>query len=268
MQGSWVSGKETGVSATTTRENPPDTAAEEVAARVVGGVKVYGSAATMVRALDGVTADFARGQFCAVMGPSGSGKSTMLQCLAGLDRLTSGQVLIDGVDLGTLNDKAMTLLRRERVGFVFQSFNLLPTLNARENILLPLTLSGRKPDPEWFTALVSSLGIGDRLHHRPAELSGGQQQRVAMGRALITRPALVFADEPTGNLDSKSASELLEQMRAAVDDLAQTVVMVTHDAHGAGYADRVLFLADGRIVEELMAPTTDAVLDKVRSLGD
>jgi putative ABC transport system ATP-binding protein len=238
------------------------------AARIVDAVKVYGSGATLVRALDGVTADFTTGEFCAVMGPSGSGKSTLLHCLAGLDQLTSGQVLIDDVDLSGLNDKAMTLLRRERVGFVFQSFNLVPTLTAEENIVLPLTLAGRKPEREWFQTLVASLGIGDRLRHRPSELSGGQQQRVAMGRALVTRPALVFADEPTGNLDSKSATDLLHQMRIAVDDLGQTVVMVTHDAHGASYADRVLFLADGRIVRELRTPSTDTILDTVRELGD
>jgi putative ABC transport system ATP-binding protein len=234
----------------------------------VDGVKVYGSGATLVRALDEVTAEFANGEFCAVMGPSGSGKSTLLHCLAGLDQLTSGQVLIDDVDLGGLNDRAMTLLRRERVGFVFQSFNLVPTLDARENIVLPLTLAGRKPEGEWFDTLVTSLGIADRLGHRPSELSGGQQQRVAMARALVTRPALVFADEPTGNLDSRSANDLLEQMRAAVDDLGQTVVMVTHDAHGASFADRVLFLADGRIVEELPTPSTDTILETVRKLGD
>jgi putative ABC transport system ATP-binding protein len=237
------------------------------AARIVDGVKVYGAGDTAVRALDGVSADFASGEFCAVMGPSGSGKSTLLHCLAGLDQLTSGQVLIDDVDLGGLNDKAMTLMRRERVGFVFQSFNLVPTLTASENILLPLTLAGRKPEQGWFEGLVATLGIGDRLRHRPSELSGGQQQRVAMGRALITRPALVFADEPTGNLDSRSANDLLEQMRRTVDQLGQTVVMVTHDAHGASFADRVLFLADGHIVEELPAPSTDTILETVRKLG-
>jgi putative ABC transport system ATP-binding protein len=239
-----------------------------VAARVVDAVKVYGSGTTAVRALDRVSAEFATGEFVAIMGPSGSGKSTLLHCLAGLDRLTSGQVFLEDVALGTLNDKAMTLLRRERIGFVFQSFNLVPTLNARENIELPFTLAGRKPDPAWFDQLVASLGIEDRLRHRPAQLSGGQQQRVSMARALITRPALVFADEPTGNLDSRSATELLEQMRATVDELGQTVMMVTHDAHGAGYADRVLFLADGRIVEELLSPTTGSILDTVRKLGD
>ena len=220
------------------------------------------------RALDSVSLDVRKGEMIALIGPSGSGKSTLLHCLAGLDQLTSGQVLIDDVDLSGLNDKAITLLRRERVGFVFQSFNLVPTLTAEENIVLQLTLAGRKPEREWFQTLVASLGIGDRLRHRPSELSGGQQQRVAMGRALVTRPALVFADEPTGNLDSKSATDLLHQMRIAVDDLGQTVVMVTHDAHGASYADRVLFLADGRIVRELRTPSTDTILDTVRELGD
>jgi putative ABC transport system ATP-binding protein len=250
------------------RNDTREQGAAGTAARIVDGVKVYGTGATLVRALDGVTAAFASGEFCAVMGPSGSGKSTLLHCLAGLDQLTAGQVLIDGVDLGGLNDKAMTLMRRERVGFVFQSFNLVPTLSAGENILLPLTLAGRKPEPGWFQSLVRSLGIGDRLRHRPSELSGGQQQRVAMGRALVTRPALVFADEPTGNLDSRSANDLLAEMRGTVDELGQTVVMVTHDAHGASFADRVLFLADGRIVEELRSPSTDTILETVRKLGD
>jgi putative ABC transport system ATP-binding protein len=256
------------VTETVARPGPGGPEERATAARLVDGVKVYGSGATLVRALDGVSADFAVGEFSAVMGPSGSGKSTLLHCLAGLDRLTSGQVLIDDVDLGTLNDKAMTLLRRERVGFVFQSFNLVPTLDARENIVLPLTLAGRKADRDWLDSLVSTLGIADRLDHRPSELSGGQQQRVAMGRALITRPALVFADEPTGNLDSRSANDLLEQMRTTVDTWGQTVVMVTHDAHAASYADRVLFLADGRIVRELAAPSKDAILETVRELGD
>ena len=246
----------------------PQHTALAAAARIVDGVKVYGQAATAVRALDGINAEFASGAFCAIMGPSGSGKSTLLHCLAALDRLTSGQVFIDDVDVGTLNDKALTLLRRERIGFVFQSFNLVPTLNARENILLPLTLAGRQPEPTWFESLAERLGLVDRLRHRPHELSGGQQQRVAMARALITKPALVFADEPTGNLDSRSATELLDQMRATVDDMSQTVVMVTHDPRAAGYADRVLFLADGRLVHELRGPTTDSVLDTIRNLGD
>jgi putative ABC transport system ATP-binding protein len=230
------------------------------------GVKTYGHGATLVRALDGVSVEFGGGQFTAIMGPSGSGKSTLLHCMAGLDRLTTGRVFIDGVELGTLSDKAMTVLRRERIGFVFQAFNLVPTLTARENILLPLTLARRKADLDWLDRLVETLGIGDRLAHRPSELSGGQQQRVAMGRALITRPALVFADEPTGNLDSRAAHELLGQMRSAVDEFGQAVVMVTHDAGAASVADRVLFLADGRIVNEITAPTTDLVLDAIRAL--
>jgi len=233
---------------------------------MLGAVKIYGTGETLVRALDGVDAEFPVGQFSAIMGPSGSGKSTLLHCLAGLDRLTSGTVLVGETDLSTLSDREMTLLRRQRIGFVFQSFNLVPTLTAQENIVLPLALGGQKPDPDWLASLIDSLGLSQRLAHRPAELSGGQQQRVAMARALITRPQLVFADEPTGNLDSRSATELLEQMRAAVDGYHQTVVMVTHDARAASYADRVVFLADGRIVRDLLAPTTDTVLDTVRSL--
>ena len=239
-----------------------------LAARIVDGVRVYGSGETAVRALDGVTADFASGEFTAVMGPSGSGKSTLLHCLAGLDRLTSGSVLFGDVDLGTLNDKAMTLLRRERIGFIFQSFNLVPTLTAGENIVLPLTLGGKKADPTWFDGLTGALGITDRLSHRPSELSGGQQQRVATARALVTRPDLLFADEPTGNLDSKAATELLAQIRSAVNDYHQSVVMVTHDARAASFADRVLFLADGRLVRELADPTTDGILDAIRELGE
>jgi putative ABC transport system ATP-binding protein len=239
-----------------------------LAVRIVDGVKVYGKGVTAVRALDSISADFAAGVFTAIMGPSGSGKSTLLHCLAGLDRLTEGRVLIGDVDLGSLDDKAMTLLRRERVGFVFQAFNLIPTLTAQENVLLPLTLGGKKPERAWVEELVRSLGIADRLGHRPAELSGGQQQRVATARALVTRPDLIFADEPTGNLDSRSASELLTQIRRAVDEYHQTVVMVTHDPRAAAYADRVLFLADGRLVRELLAPTADRVLDAIRELGD
>jgi putative ABC transport system ATP-binding protein len=237
------------------------------AARITDGVKIYGTGAAAVRALDAICADFAAGRFTAIMGPSGSGKSTLLHCLAGLDRLTSGQVLIGGVSLGDLSDKAMTLLRRERIGFVFQAFNLVPTLTARENVVLPLTLGGKRPDDAWLAELVRTLGIADRLEHRPAELSGGQQQRVATARALVTRPDLVFADEPTGNLDSKSATELLTQIRRAVDEYRQTVIMVTHDPRAAAYADRVLFLADGRVVRELPDPTADRVLDAIRELG-
>jgi putative ABC transport system ATP-binding protein len=254
------------MTATSLRE--PDTPFGDVAiaARMVDAVKIYGAGNTTVRALDGISVEFPAGQFTAIMGPSGSGKSTLLHCLAGLDRLTSGRVLIGNIDLNTLNDKDITLLRRRRIGFVFQSFNLVPTLTAQENILLPLALGGEKPELNWFDSLVAALGIGNRLRHRPAELSGGQQQRVAMARALVTRPDLVFADEPTGNLDSRSATELLEQMRTAVDSYQQTVVMVTHDARAASYADRVVFLADGRIVKDLYAPTTDTVLDTVRTL--
>jgi putative ABC transport system ATP-binding protein len=202
------------------------------------------------------------------MGPSGSGKSTTLHCLAGLDRLTSGQVLLGDVDLGTLDDKGMTLLRRERIGFVFQAFNLIPTLTARENILLPLTLGGKKPARGWLRELARTLGIADRLGHRPSELSGGQQQRVATARALVTRPDLIFADEPTGSLDSRSATELLNQIRRAVDEYRQTVVMVTHDARAAAYADRVLFLADGRLVSDMRSPTADRILDTIRDLTE
>ncbi len=238
------------------------------AARIVSGVKVYGHGVTAVRALDGISADFAAGKFTAIMGPSGSGKSTLLHCLAGLDRLTEGRVMVGEVDLGSLNDKAMTLLRRERIGFVFQAFNLIPTLTAGENVVLPLTLGGRKPDRAWVGELVHSLGIADRLGHRPAELSGGQQQRVATARALVTRPNLLFADEPTGNLDSKSATELLTQIRQAVDQYHQSVIMVTHDPRAAAYADRVLFLADGRLVQELHDPTAGRILDAIRELGD
>jgi putative ABC transport system ATP-binding protein len=238
------------------------------AARIVDGVKVYGAGETEVRALDGISAEFARGQFTAIMGPSGSGKSTLLHCLAGLDRLSSGEVYLSEVELGSLNDKAMTLLRRDRIGFIFQSFNLVPTLTAGENIVLPFTLGGRKADAAWLGQLTTSLGIADRLKHRPSELSGGQQQRVATARALVTRPDLLFADEPTGNLDSKAATELLAQIREAVTDYGQSVVMVTHDPRAASYADRVLFLADGRLVRELHAPTPTGILDAIRELGE
>jgi len=237
------------------------------AARIIDGVKIYGTGAAAVRALDKISADFAAGMFTAIMGPSGSGKSTLLHCLAGLDRLTEGQVLIRNVDLSSLDDKDLTLLRRERIGFVFQAFNLIPTLTAQENVVLPLSLGGKKPDRDWLEQLTRSLGIADRLGHRPAELSGGQQQRVATARALVTRPELIFADEPTGNLDSRSATELLTQIRRAVDEYRQTVVMVTHDPRAAAYADRVLFLADGRVVRELLAPTADRVLDAIRENG-
>jgi putative ABC transport system ATP-binding protein len=237
------------------------------AARAVEAVKVYGSGATEVRALDGINVEFAGGRWTAIMGPSGSGKSTLLHCMAGLDSLTSGAVFIGDTDLTTLDDRHLTLLRRERIGFVFQAFNLVPTLTAAENITLPLALGGRRADPEWLNLIVHALHIDDRLHHRPSELSGGQQQRVAAARAMMTRPDLVFADEPTGNLDSKSATEMLRMTRAAVEGFGQTVVMVTHDARAASYADRVLFVADGRIQEEIEHPTMNGILDELKRLG-
>ena len=247
----------------------PDAAVPRApAARAVDAVKVYGSGATAVTALDHVSVEFEAARFTAIMGPSGSGKSTLLHCMAGLDTLTSGRVFIGDTDLTTLDDKHLTLLRRERLGFVFQAFNLVPTLTAKENITLPIALGGGKPDDAWVRHLAASLGISERLHHRPSELSGGQQQRVAAARAIATRPALVFADEPTGNLDSKAATELLELTRLAVDSMGQTVVMVTHDPRSASYADRVLFLADGRIVEDVHHPTVDAILDVIKGLGD
>ena len=210
----------------------------------------YGEGEAAVDALDGVTIAFARGQFTAIMGPSGSGKSTLMHCLAGLDQPTGGRVLIDGTDLSTLNDRKLTELRRDKVGFIFQSFNLLPVLSAQENIVLPLSIAGRKADREWLGQLVETVGLGDRLTHRPAELSGGQQQRVAVARALVTRPAVVFADEPTGNLDSSASDEVLGLLRRSVDELGQTVIMVTHDQHAAGVADRLAVMADGLVIED------------------
>jgi putative ABC transport system ATP-binding protein len=239
-----------------------------IAARVINGVKVYGRGDTTVRALDGVTLAFGERRFTAIMGPSGSGKSTLMHCLAGLDRLTEGRVLIGEVDLGTLDDKSLTELRRDRLGFIFQSYNLVPTLNAIENITLPLSLAGRKADEGWLDGVVQTLRIGDRLKHKPSELSGGQQQRVAVGRALITRPAIVFADEPTGNLDSRAGAEVLRFMRHSVQQLGQTVVIVTHDPVAASYSDRVVFLADGRVVDEMADPTSERVLDRMKALGD
>jgi putative ABC transport system ATP-binding protein len=237
------------------------------AARAVEATKVYGSGATAVVALDEVTLDLPTGRFTAIMGPSGSGKSTLVHCLAGLDSLTGGQVLVGDVELGTLSDKQLTHLRRTRIGFVFQAFNLVPTLTAQENIALPLTLAGRKPDPEWFDEVIATVDLGDRLDHRPSELSGGQQQRVAVARALLSRPAIVFADEPTGNLDSHSSAEILDFLRRAVDELGQTVAMVTHDPGAAAYADAVVFLADGRIVDRMADPTAERVLDTIKRLG-
>jgi putative ABC transport system ATP-binding protein len=238
-----------------------------VAARVVDLTKVYGSGAAEVRALDGVTLDINAGEFTAVMGPSGSGKSTLMHCCAALDGPTSGQVFIGDTEIGGLADKQLTHLRRERIGFVFQSFNLVPTLTAEENILLPLSIAGRRPDPEWYETVIRTVNLGDRLRHRPNQLSGGQQQRVAVARALVSRPRIVFADEPTGNLDSKSGAEVLELLRSAVDDHGQTVVMVTHDPVAAAYTDRVVFLADGRIVDELRNPDREQVLQKMQQLA-
>ncbi|MFE3254894.1 ABC transporter ATP-binding protein [Nocardia sp. NPDC059091] len=237
-----------------------------VAARATDLVKIYGSGDTQVRALDGVTAEFAKGEFTAIMGPSGSGKSTLMHCLAGLDAATAGAVHIGDTDLTKLSDKQMTTLRRDRIGFVFQAFNLVPTLTALENITLPLDIANRKTDEEWLATVVKRLGLGDRLTHRPAELSGGQQQRVACARALAGKPDIIFGDEPTGNLDSHSSGEVLSILRAAVNEFGQTVVIVTHDPRAASYADRVVFLADGQIVDELREPTADSVLDKMKSL--
>lgn len=238
-----------------------------VAARIVGGVKIFGEGGTMVRALDGITAKFERGRFTAIMGPSGSGKSTLLHCVAGLDNLTEGEAWLGDVELGSLNDRDLTLLRRERVGFVFQAYNLIPTLNAGENILLPLSIAGEDPDADWFDQVVDTVDVRDRLSHRPSELSGGEQQRVAAARALVARPEIIFADEPSGNLDSKSGAELLDFMRKAVDDFGQTIVMVTHDPAAASYADRIIFLDDGRIVSEMHDPTAESILDRLKELG-
>ena len=229
--------------------------------------KHYGTGDAAVAALDGVSVGLRQGEFTAIMGPSGSGKSTLLHVLAGLDRPTSGEVYVGDTALGSLKDKALTTLRRDRIGFIFQSFNLLPTLSAAENIALPMRIAGRKPDPHWVATIVETVGLGGRLGHRPAQLSGGQQQRVAAARALASRPEIVFADEPTGALDSRSGTDLLQFLRRAVDDLDQTVVMVTHDPTAASYADRVLFLADGRIVDEMHRPTAEAVLDYMKHLG-
>ena len=247
---------------TTTAAAPADTAA----ATATDVVKLYGSGETAVRALDGVSVSLLRGVFTAIMGPSGSGKSTLMHCLAGLDTVTSGSVRIGDVELAGLSDKRMTALRRDRIGFVFQAFNLVPTLTALENITLPVDIAGRRPDQEWLDRVVDTLGLRDRLGHRPGELSGGQQQRVAVARALASRPELIFGDEPTGNLDSRTSGEVMTILREAVDRLGQTVVIVTHDLRAASYADRVLFLADGRIVDELRSPDADAVFDRMKTL--
>ncbi|HEU5001919.1 MAG TPA: ABC transporter ATP-binding protein [Actinomycetota bacterium] len=237
------------------------------AARAVAATKVYGTGPTAVVALDAVTVDIPAARFTAIMGPSGSGKSTLMHCLAGLDQLTDGQVFLGEVDLGTLSDTELTVLRRTRLGFIFQSFNLLPTLTAAENITLPLRLAGTRADPAWVDEVARQLHLEDRLRHRPSELSGGQQQRVAVARALVTRPELIFADEPTGNLDSRTGAELLLHLRGAVDRLGQTIVMVTHDPRAAAVADAVVFLSDGRIVGTLPEPTEGAVLDRLKALG-
>jgi putative ABC transport system ATP-binding protein len=233
------------------------------AARGRALTKVYGEGDTRVVALAAVDVDFERGRFTAIMGPSGSGKSTLMHCMAGLDSVTEGQAWIGDVDLSTLDDKALTVLRRDRVGFVFQAFNLLPTLTALENITLPMDIAGRKPDRAWLDTVIDTVGLRERLSHRPTELSGGQQQRVACARALAGRPDIVFADEPTGNLDSRSGADVLEFLRRSVREMEQTVVMVTHDPTAAGYADRVLFLADGRIVDEMLEPTAERVLERL-----
>jgi putative ABC transport system ATP-binding protein len=243
------------------------TAAPPARARTVNATKVYGHGDAAVRALDDVSIDIPVARFTAVMGPSGSGKSTLMHCLAGLDTLTAGTVHLGDAELGSLSDRDLTRLRRERIGFVFQAYNLLPTLTARENITLPLALGGVHVDPSWFATVIDAVALGDRLDHRPAELSGGQQQRVAVARALITQPDVVFADEPTGNLDSRTGAEVLEFLRTAVREMGQTVVMVTHDPVAAGYADTVVFLADGRIVDELDAPTPERVLDRLKRIG-
>ena len=237
------------------------------AARIRDLTKVYGSGQTEVRALDGVSLDLYAGEFTAVMGPSGSGKSTLMHCCAALDDATSGSVVIGDTELANLKDKELTQLRRDRIGFVFQSFNLVPTLTAEENILLPLSIAGNRPDPEWYALVIDAVGINDRLSHRPNELSGGQQQRVAVARALVSRPAIVFADEPTGNLDSRSGAEVLGLLQRSADDFGQTVVMVTHDPVAAGYTDRVIFLADGMVVDELRDPQPELVLERMALLA-
>jgi len=241
-----------------------DAPAQTAAARAVDARKTYGSGEAAVHALAGVTVDFPDREFTAIMGPSGSGKSTLMQCVAGLDRLTSGEVFIGDTDISKLNKNQLTLLRRDRLGFIFQQYNLIPSLTARENILLPLTLAGTKADAAWFDEIVRTVGLQDRLGNLPSQLSGGQQQRVAVARALVPKPDIVFADEPTGALDSRTGIEILTFMRRAVDDTGQTIVMVTHDPHAASYANRVLFLADGQIVDSMDAPTADRVLDRMK----
>jgi putative ABC transport system ATP-binding protein len=246
---------------------PPPTSTG-AAARAQNATKVYGQGHTEVRALDDVTVEFKPAEFTAIMGPSGSGKSTLMHCMAGLDSLTGGEVFVGETALTRLSERDLTRLRRDQIGFVFQAYNLVPTLTAIENITLPMDLAGRPADDEWVDEIVRTVGLGDRLDHRPSELSGGQQQRVAVARALASKPQIIFADEPTGNLDSRSSGEILSFMRQAVSDLRQTIVMVTHDPTAAGYADRVVFLGDGHIVDEMREPTAQDVLDKMKKLGD
>ncbi|MBT3155345.1 ABC transporter ATP-binding protein [Streptomyces sp. CHD11] len=241
--------------------------ADGAAARLAGAVKRYGSGQSAVVALDDVTIAFPTGKFTAVMGPSGSGKSTMMHCAAGLDRLTSGRAFIGDTDLSTLDDRALTMLRRERIGFVFQTFNLVGTLTAEENIHLPLTLAGRRPSDGVLDQVVSMLRLGDRMRHRPTELSGGQQQRVAIARALVAQPHVMFADEPTGNLDTRSGQEILGYLRSAVDEHQQSIVMVTHDPNAAAWADHVVFVVDGRVHDVMDRPSADSVLDVMKGLG-
>jgi putative ABC transport system ATP-binding protein len=246
-------------------ETPSPLSSAAVQARALR--KIYGTGETAVRALDGVDVAFAAGEFTAIMGPSGSGKSTLMHCLAGLDTATAGEVWLGGTELTRLRDDELTRLRRQRIGFVFQAFNLLPVLNARDNIVLPMQLAGLRPDTTWLDAVIARLGLRERLGHRPHELSGGQQQRVAIARALLPRPDVIFADEPTGNLDSRSGAEVLDLLRSSVKETGQTVVMVTHDPVAAAYADRVVLLADGRLAGELSDPTAESVLDALRGLG-
>ncbi len=250
---------------TATPPAPPTTLA---AARSLNATKIYGSGHTEVRALDDVSVSFETGQFSAIMGPSGSGKSTLMHCMAGLDDLTSGSVFIGDEDLTKLSERALTLLRRKQIGFVFQAFNLIPTLTALENITLPMSLAGDSPDQAWLDQVVGTVGLSDRLSHRPNELSGGQQQRVAVSRALASRPRIIFADEPTGNLDSRTGAEILTFMADAVRSLGQTIVMVTHDPVAASYADRVVFLADGKVTGEMLDPTSEQVFDYMKTIGD
>ena len=246
----------------------PKTVAPKIMAQVKDAFKVYGKGDTEVRALNGVSIDFDKGVFTAIMGPSGSGKSTLLHCAAGLDKLSSGVALIGNTDIGKTNDKELTMLRRKSVGFIFQSFNLVPTLTAKENILLPMSIAGKKADKKWIDDLVKVLGLEQRLNHLPSEMSGGQQQRVAAARALASRPDVIFADEPSGNLDSKSGSELLKFLRKAATEYGQAIAMVTHDANAAAYADRVVMLKDGKIVDEIQKPTVEKILDKLKKLGN